>query len=538
MKVKNILPLFALMLLASCGEKKEITHLPVQSEQEGRWGMVTTDGEVVFEDKFENAPSVPRNERFLVQNKEELFEFYTVEKEPRKIGTVYRTAMDFVNEVTAVAEPDSVIKLIDKDGDVVLRLDQINDKDVEQVTEAYDGAFIYADETEAYGCIDTKGKVLIPAEYEFLSFLGDGYLLGKPKTLLPEGERRNPYWIMNLKGEKLGEVNMMKYDGVGSELIDGKYLQVYDYDGEVPRYGLIALDGTEKLPLSEAISNIQSSCKDMFVFSSGELYGLMNVEGEVLIPAKYKHLYFMSGERLMAFDEEYHGKIIDVEDNQIGTYGNYVHLYPESKYYGNNALVPIADNQWTFVNKEGIEVGERHWYQAGGLEYQSFVENDYCDPKEIFEWLKVRENGIDGLTFSSMSEEVQARETDIFYDNIGKNTGFRKKYRNRDILVDIYMSGNLKARRGGVWKHTNATPICFEVSFIDDRIDIPSCWKAAQEMLQKLGKKKVEVSGPFEVYQVNEDTYAVAKRGPESVYFYLCKASALKKVLNDDLYEE
>ncbi len=49
MKLKNMLPLFALMLLASCGEKKEI-HIPVQAEQEGRWGMVTTDGEVVLKE--------------------------------------------------------------------------------------------------------------------------------------------------------------------------------------------------------------------------------------------------------------------------------------------------------------------------------------------------------------------------------------------------------------------------------------------------------------------------------------------------------
>ena len=66
MKLKNMLPLFALMLLASCGEKKEI-HIPVQAEQEGRWGMVTTDGEVVFEGKFENEPCIAHNERFLVQ---------------------------------------------------------------------------------------------------------------------------------------------------------------------------------------------------------------------------------------------------------------------------------------------------------------------------------------------------------------------------------------------------------------------------------------------------------------------------------------
>lgn len=537
MKLKNMLPLFALMLLASCGEKKEM-HIPVQAEQEGRWGMVTTDGEVVFEGKFENEPCIAHNERFLVQNKEELYEFFTVEKEPRKIGTTYRTAMDFINEVTAVAEPDSIIKLIDKEGEVVLRLDQINGKDVERIPEACDGAFLYVDETEAYGCIDTEGKVLIPAEYEFLSFLGDGYVLGKPKTVLPEGERRNPYWIMNLQGEKLGEVNMMKYDGSGFELIDGKYLQVHHYEGDEPRYGLIALDGTEKIPLTASISGIQGGCKDMFVFSKGELFGVMNVEGKELIPAKYKNLYFMSADRLMAFDEEGKGKIIDVEDKQIGTYGNYAHLYPEAKYYGDKAVVPLTDTEWVFIDKEGKEAGEKHWYRVGGQCSQVSVENDYCDPKELFEWLKVTANGVDGLTFSSTSEEVQARETDIFYDNIGKNTGFRKTYRNRDIWVNIYMSGNLKARRGGVWKHTNATPICFEVSFTDDRIDMTSCWMAALEMLEKLGKKRIDVRAPFEAYQVDEDICAVAKRNAESVDFYLCKASALKRVLEDDLYEE
>lgn len=536
MKARHILPLFALALFASCGEKAEITHLPVQSEQEGKWGMVTTDGEVVFEGRFENEPGVPRRERFLVQNEDELLEFYTVEKEPQKIGKSYRTAMGFINEVTAVAEADSVIKLIDREGHEVLRLAEINGKDVEQVTDARDGVFVFKDETEACGCIDTKGEVLIPAEYEFLSLLGNGYVLGKPKTLLPEGERRNPYWIMNLQGEKLGEVNMMKYDGVGFELIDGKYLSVSRYDDDQNCSGLIAMDGTEKMPLNASVSEIKNPCKDMFVFSDGELYGVMNVEGKQLIPAKYKQLYFMSEDRLMVFDQDFKGKIIDLKDQQVGEYTGYVHQYPEARYYTKHAVVPQTDTQWVFIDKDGKDIGEKHWYRVGCSDYQMVVENDYFDPKEMLEWLKVTANGVDGLTFSSMSEEVQARETDIFYDNISNNTSFRKTYRNRDVWVNVYMSGNLMARRGGVWQHTKATPVCFVINTSDDRISAEAEWKAYTTMARELGKEKVEVDGPFEVYQINEDAYAVVERRSDvACFFYLCKASCLRKVLTQNL---
>lgn len=537
MNMKKIFPLFALTLFISCGEKKEITHLPVQAEQEGRWGMVTTDGDVVFEGVFENEPGVPHRERFLVPNKDELLEFYTVEKEPRKIGKPYRTAMDFVNEVTAVAEPDSVIKLIDPEGEVVLRLDQLNGKPVERVTDAGDGVFIYVDATESYGCFNTKGEVLIPAEYEFLSLLGDGCILGKPKSLLSEETRREPYWIMNLQGEKLGEVDMMKYDGVGTKLVEGKYLPVSRYENDQVYNGLIALDGTEKMPLNPSISEIKDPCKNMFVFSNGELYGVMNAEGQTLIPAKYKQLYFMAEDRLMAFDQEFKGKIIDLEDNQIGTYSSYVHLYPEAKYYSDLALAPMADTQWAFIDKEGKEAGKKQWYRAGGLSQVSNVENDFFDLKEMFQWLKITPNGVDGMTFASTSEEVQARETGIFYDNTGSSTSFTKKYRNRDIMVTTYMSGNLKARRGGEWQYTKATPVCFEINILDDdRCPAESQWKAFTELARTLGEEKIEVNGPFEVYQINEDTYAVVERRFEtSIFFYLCKESCLKRVFAQNL---
>lgn len=536
MKLKNIWSLLVIALLASCGEKDGPTHLAVQGQQEGRWGMVTTDGEMVFEDQFEKEPSLAFRDRFMVQNKDELYEFYTVEKTPRKIGSVYRSAIGFINEVAPVAEPDSVIKLIDREGHVTLRLDKINGKNVESITDARDGVFIFTDETEAYGCINTKGEVLIPAEYGFLSLLGDGYILGQPKRLLSGGVQRPPYWIMDLKGEKLGEVNMMKYDGVGYELIDGKYLSVNHHENEQASCGLVALDGSEKLPLSMAIADIKDSRKDMFVFSNGELCGLMNVEGKELIPAKYKHLYFMSDDRLMAFGADDKGKIIDLEDNQIGGYGNYSHLYPESKFYTEKAAVPLSEAEWTFVDKAGKEASQKHWYYVGGTDVIMSVENDYFDPKEFLHWLKVTANGVDGLTFSSESEEVQARETDIFYDNIGSNTSYRKKYRNREFWVNIYMSGNLKARRGGVWKHTNATPVCFEINLSDDRCPFESQWKGFTAVARELGKEKVEVEGPFEVYRVNEDTYAVVERRfGTSVFFYLCKASALQRVLTQNL---
>ena len=55
--------LFMVMILSSCNKETNdyVTAFPYMETDKGKWGMITTDGEVLFSQEFKNQPTVVRN---------------------------------------------------------------------------------------------------------------------------------------------------------------------------------------------------------------------------------------------------------------------------------------------------------------------------------------------------------------------------------------------------------------------------------------------------------------------------------------------
>lgn len=69
------------LALASCsgsGEHNASEYLPFKSSENGKWGMVSVDGEVLFEEEFTNQPTEVKNGRFLVRNNNGLWEMFKI----------------------------------------------------------------------------------------------------------------------------------------------------------------------------------------------------------------------------------------------------------------------------------------------------------------------------------------------------------------------------------------------------------------------------------------------------------------------------
>ena len=69
-KLHIFLSLLLTLLASSCTKKSTVEFLPFQSEEDGRWGLISPKGEVLFTEEFEREPTVARNGRFMVRDKD------------------------------------------------------------------------------------------------------------------------------------------------------------------------------------------------------------------------------------------------------------------------------------------------------------------------------------------------------------------------------------------------------------------------------------------------------------------------------------
>ena len=97
----------ALLLMASCSlfEKNgsnvpQITGIPYQSEEDGKWSMISPDGHVIFTDAFVDSVLVTfaYDDRFFVRESNGLYALYAAEETPRLISSGYRYFNNFIND--------------------------------------------------------------------------------------------------------------------------------------------------------------------------------------------------------------------------------------------------------------------------------------------------------------------------------------------------------------------------------------------------------------------------------------------------------
>lgn len=118
------------LALVSCKKEAEtkIEAVPFQETEDGQWGMISVDGKVLFKDEFKEMPTVVRDGRFFVKNKDGILEMYDATEKPKRIGKDYVHATSFQNGRAIVAEKGKNVSIIDKDGNTVKVLDKVDGK--------------------------------------------------------------------------------------------------------------------------------------------------------------------------------------------------------------------------------------------------------------------------------------------------------------------------------------------------------------------------------------------------------------------------
>ena len=408
-----ILTLVALLLLG-CNNKNETTiqYFPFQESDNSLWGMISPSGEMLFNEEFKEKPTIVRDNRFMVRNADGMWEIYTAEAKPQKIGTEYAFASMYNNGIALVSEKGKCVSLIDTEGKTVKMLDKIDNKPVECVNRFIERYAVYKTD-KYYGAIDELGNSRIPANYIILNPCSDGKFIALNKRYEEEAKKDSSanlkFDVLNTFGKVLFSISTSKYKDFGDGFQDG-YLDVYLEAKNEKCGGIIDDKGNVVIKASPKIKKVGQIKNGHFTYNNGDGWGLMNMRGETVIRAKYDLLYFASNDAMVAMTKKDGGSIeykyVSLKDEQIGD-DTFDDAYPFNMLDDNHALVKVSSSLYSIINSDGKQVEKLpDMVHVGFSEGDITVQSDFIDMKKLFTMMNITENSVDSITFKHTPLQV------------------------------------------------------------------------------------------------------------------------------------
>ena len=411
-----LLSLAAIALLTSCGERNDVEYIPFQEREDGRWGLVGTDGKVLFSEEFERRPSVVTNGRFVAETKDGRYEIYTAEEKPKTVGGRYVDAGYYQDGLIPVAEEGGHVKYLDTDGAEAFTLSKVEGKDVTRASVFSEGLAVF-EAGGYYGAVDTKGHVVIKPEYIELEPCHEGKLLGINKRY-EQAEKAREYEkmrasILDSNGEEIGTFTFKEETDCWDHFSDGVMAFSGSHEGKW-RFGLIDEKGNTLMELSDYRRRIEDVQGDFFTFSdfslSSRKWGVMNRKGEVVISAKYDELYF-AGDGILAvkdeaYDEDMPWYFIDTDGNRLGR-DSYIDV--TEFYDGKHAFARYSDRNWILLGTDGEQVEcEADIYLLVPYKGKNWVVSDHVDADAIVSQFGITTSGVGTYRVGMTAKEAIA----------------------------------------------------------------------------------------------------------------------------------
>ena len=408
------------LFLVSCldsAEKGTTGYLPFKSSSDGRWGLMGTDGVVLFEDEFKDIPTSAVNDRFLVKTGNNTWEIYTAEPKPQRIGEEYIQIADFTCAVTPAVKKNERINLINVDGEVVATLDKVGSKSIIRCSGFKFGYAGIVTDDEKCGIIDTKGKVIIEPKYDLTWTLsGNSFLTLTKKDNKENSDNAFTLSVLDSSSKQLFSIQLgdgQKYIDINLLASTPKYLAVcITVDGE-RQWGYIDYSNNVIVKPSNKIKEVISVRGDKFIYRSSDGYGVMNFDGEVVVRGKYDQLNWATDEILIAYSSDTNYYLINLEGEKL-TKDSYLDILPF--FDGSHAAAKVSDNSWCFIDKKGEEVKIKNApdiYYITDNSADLVVESDYLDIDAIISKIQLIKNGIMGYNLTMTPLQIARAYNEI-----------------------------------------------------------------------------------------------------------------------------
>ena len=402
--------LAAAMTLGSCNEKTDeygLEYLPVQMSKGDSWSIIDKDGKEVVKEEYPSDAklSVIYEGVYWVKSGDK-YQLYNI-KDPKKPVTEeeFTLATAFEAGVAAVSNPNQPIRLIGTDGKTVITLG----KDIKRCYAFHKEGYSLIENVDGKsGLIDTKGKMLIKPVYQTLGVYSDGLLL----TI--KDKEDNVLTIMDTKGQKLGGINLEKYEMMTWAFDEGKIIAKNkdDEDGYC-----IVLDktGTKLFDIKKAkklgFGDIYKGGYMTFA-NSDDKHGVADDKGEIVIRPKYEDLWNFGNGHFAAKKGDKWGIVNDKDETVIDfDYDDW-----GIRRMGSNYVMKDGSS-WCMIGLDGKEITSFDVYGYSSDSYAEYVDVEglanglltsiegYEQPKSAAEKAKQHSLSVDDFHYRSYISE-------------------------------------------------------------------------------------------------------------------------------------
>ncbi len=467
--------------------RNEATMVPFLAEEDGKWGLISTDGKVLLENEFRNAPTLVTDDRFFVQNQDGFWEMYSAGEKPERIGGELRYASTFSNGVAMVTPRDQAITIIDKKGETVAELVEFEGKKVSWADPFKDGLAVVSCDT-LQGVVDTKGQTVVKPEFSNINLLQNGLMVVDSYAY---ASTHNPYdtlktkgtqVILDSKGAEKFSLDAKKYwDIVGAGVTD-KYVTVrerklkmktegtgadaYTYPEVTWKYSVVDYEGKVVIAPSESVKAIIAIRDEMYAYQSeDDLYGVKTFEGKDVVPADYQGVNFIGSGfiSVMKHGNEDNGyapivTLFDNEGQRVGNAslravaGNIAYL----PLAGSNVFVEVEDGEWTILDAKGQKLEDLPKiysllpYSSG----DSRLFTDKVNYEKFISGLKITPNSVGNFTFEMGPRQAIETQQKMWNTGATGETMSKPKASDYSWMKDIYF-----------WKEVDGLNYSGEVNF-------------------------------------------------------------------------
>lgn len=380
-------------LLFSCGNHNgsKVSYLAFKIDEKDRWGLIDQDGKILFENEFQEKPVAILNGRFFVKNTEGLYECYTAEEKPKKVGKEYVSILPFTEDIAPVVEKDQPISFIDKSGKTVFTFDKFENKVVMAITDFSEGLAVFRTEDELCGYVDTKGRVVIKPQYK--------NAVGFSENIALVTDKDGKGFAIDRKGQKIFDFKSSQMSFYQS--FHNGMLIFYTTENYEP--GCLNSKGEKAISPSSKFNTIGLFEGEVASAKEGEYWGFINKKGDILIRAKYQNVGFYNSEFACVQDKDKVG-IIDYNGETLCDF-----KYDEVlSFYNGKYAYAKSHNYYVLIDKTGKEINKREYAIIEDYSQPTdFIESDYLDYEAMLRKdLNIGIDGVDGVVFSDTPEIV------------------------------------------------------------------------------------------------------------------------------------
>ena len=390
MKKYLILLLSFCLLLSACnkggGKQTGPTHYPFKESKKDLWGLVDANGKVLVENEFKEEPSLVMDGMFFAEAKGGI-EMYSINNPTKPIGETFKGIAYFNDGLAPCVQANEGIKYIDKNGVVKFELPleyvyaKTFDKGYSLIARKGGDNFSWITESLIWDAISTNGQIIMFDDYSIEAVLSNERFLvsGIEGKFTDEDRYYKEYFILDTKGNVLVQLKNMEEDDYVSllEFLSPDIKQYVFYDDVDDAYGIKDING--EIVLKAKYPRLRFLKDGTVVFYEDEDCGLMDVKGNIIMRPKYSDIRLFSNDKYIVAKDEKMALLNGAEDRLIG--------YEYDVLYGLNDKTLLAydfGHKSEIITLEGKSIASFSEFNPIMNDYY-YVKSDYVNVREMIQ---------------------------------------------------------------------------------------------------------------------------------------------------------